>query len=838
VPFQPNVTSSGAANPLAGKDDAILYGASVPDPGGLPLGTTESVTFSKFYNVPGASFQATVHVRSGGPTIPAGTVALRVPTGWTADGPKALPAVTSQAETAVTFTVTPGAGATVGANARISGLVTSGSASGYTDGVVRIVSPVEGRLARWGEWAEYDNWLESSAPLARRLGRSAALQSMGMGETKKITVDVHNWSTVAQTGDVTLTLPPDITAPSTTASYGTLAPGAGTTVTFDLTNTDTTLPANQVVDIPIATTYSAPAAGTGSETMSMAIVPTTTIPEAGAAPAVDGTAAPGEYTGPAIDIGRKWEGGKTCTPAGVDCGTTGPAGGASSSWAKMTHKNDALYFYIHVQDDYQGYAVTPAECVAHWLADSVEILIDPRGNANATTFDTANTFKLGVFPYTNDPTGSNGNGANGPCWSRDADNHQGYSTGPLASTVDSAPNAPGVQVASTANWVGTNQTTVSHAYAGGGYDLEVKIPMADLPAAVDPDNMALNITPYDNDNNAAAGTTALRHIDANQTRLAWSAIGGVQAAPYRWGHAKLDGYAPPAGRSTTPDQPNVSNPNLDGTKSPQTIAQSAWEGVPIAGRRPAPAGNRLTISNVRLTGDAAKLDITSTGTGTARVYLWSGLTGSIPVYTSSCPAPTSQSSLADLASYGLDACAVTDGGYPAWGTDQSGRVVDSRTIAVTSGTQHVTIPLDAAGRAKLAKDGKALVSYLTPADEVQAFALPLAQPQASVVASGGGTEHGKHHGTPGAVELDALLTGATPFPGTPTGTVRFRIDGEDVGGPVKLDGAGHAHLSTTAIRRVKGHSITAVYSGDGDYAPISASAPGSGRDTPRDKGGA
>ena len=120
---------------------------------------------------------------------------------------------------------------------------------------------------------------------------------------------------------------------------------------------------------------------------------------------------------------------------------------------------DNLYFFIHVRDDFQSYAVTPAECVAHWLADSVEILIDPRGNSSATNFDTGTTFKLGVFPFTNDPTNSNGNGVNGPCWERDADNHQGYSTGPLAATVDAAPNAPGVQVVSTATWVGSNETT-------------------------------------------------------------------------------------------------------------------------------------------------------------------------------------------------------------------------------------------------------------------------------------------------------------------------------------------------------------------------------------------
>ena len=100
--------------------------------------------------------------------------------------------------------------------------------------------------------------------------------------------------------------------------------------------------------------------------------------------------------------------------------------------------------------------------------------------------ETATTFKLGVFPFTNDPTNVNGNGVNGPCWSRDADNHQGFSTGPLAATVDDPPNAPGVQVVSGATWVGSNETTTDHSYTGGRYTLEVKIPLAVLPSAVDP----------------------------------------------------------------------------------------------------------------------------------------------------------------------------------------------------------------------------------------------------------------------------------------------------------------------------------------------------------------
>jgi hypothetical protein len=256
----------------------------------------------------------------------------------------------------------------------------------------------------------------------------------------------------------------------------------------------------------------------------------------------------------------------------------------------------------------------------------VEILIDPRGNASQVLKDTANTFKLGIFPFTNDPANFNGNGVNGSCWERDADNHQGYATGPLAATVDDAPNAPGVQMVSTATWVGSNETTVDHSYAGGGYNLEVKIPMADLPAAVDPSNIGLNITPYDEDNTAAAGTTTLRHIDQS-TRLAWSTFGSVQSDPYRWGRASVAGYTPPPGRSTTPAPPNVSHPNLDGVLSPQTIYRSAVDGVPISGRDPAPANDSIAITKPKLNPAKAEFEIDATGPGTAHVFLGRATTG-------------------------------------------------------------------------------------------------------------------------------------------------------------------------------------------------------------------
>ncbi|TDW17010.1 PIG-L family deacetylase [Kribbella kalugense] len=670
VPFQPN------SNPSAGRDDAILFGATKPDPGGLPLGTLEYLTFSRFYNVAGEPFQATLHLRG---KLAKGNVALTVPAGWTTDGPKS---VKSGSSADITFNVTPAANATVDQNAKVSALYTTKHASGYTDNVVRIVAAAEGRFQRWGNWQEYDEWLQNTAPQADRLGRSQAIQSMGIGQTIDVPVVVHNWSTKQQTGAVSLDVPADFTLDAASKPYD-VAPGADVTVTFKLTNTDTTLPAQQNVNIPIRT-------ATGSETLTLTLVPTTVIPQA--TPVVDGKADPGEYPGPTLDLGRIWQGATTCT--GVDdCGVSSTGEGST---AKVSWSNDALYFFVHVRDDYQSYAVTPAECVGHWQADSVEILLDPRGNSSEALMDTANTFKLGIFPFSQ---------SGGPCWERDADNHQGYSSGALDTG-----NAPGVQVASTAQWVGSNETTVPHAYAGGGYDLEVKIPMADLPAAVDPSRLGLNITPYDNDDTSAPGTTTLRHIDMS-TRLAWSALGSVQSDPYRWGLATLPGYAPPADRPTVAGPPDVSNPNLNGALSPQTIAQSARNGVPISGRVPTD-DLKILSSHVRPTG--VDLVTSSKGSGTARAFLTSGQLAAIPVWTTSCttdPAPD----------YGFTPCAITDGATPPWSPDMSGHLVKQATQAITRGVQHWTIPLTAAQRTQLKDHGHLLVSYETTKNEVQAF---------------------------------------------------------------------------------------------------------------------
>jgi len=762
VPFQPNVNPDGSLNANAGQDHAILYGATIKDPGGLPLGTQEHLTVSQFYNAPGAPFTATLHIRSPqGESLPAGTAKLDVPAGWTVDSAtKPVAASDHGSESTTTYTVTPATTAQTNQNYRISAVLSSGSATGYTDDVVRVAPAAEGRFQRWGNWAEFDAWQRDVAPQTNRLGRSLAQTTVGAGEDITIPVNVHNWSDSPQSGTVSLGLPTGVTAAGGNSKpYGPLAPGQDTVVEFVLHNsfTNATLPVtnptsgtppvsgqqqNTNVNVRITTTYGG--SGSSFEDLALGIVPTTMISTAPSAPAVDGNQG-SDYTGEALDVGRKWEpGGNTrdCSPLGVDCGSSSAPGTPNSTYAKVARHGDDLYFFVHVRDDFQSYAVTPEECVGHWQADSVELLIDPRGDASQKLKDTADTFKLGVFPYTNDPTNRNGNGVNGPCWERDADNHQGYATGPLAAMVDGAPNAPGVQVASTATWVGTNDTTTDHSYgSAGGYDLEVKIPMADLPAAVDPQHMGLNITPYDNDDNTpGTGSTVLRHTDQS-TRLGWSTFGSVQSDPYRWGHATLPGYVPPAGRPTTAPMANVSHPNLDGASSPQTIYQSAHDGVPISGRTPAPADDSIEIGSPVLGASSADFDVTATGPGTARFFLWTGDHGAIPVWTTSCSPATDPPP-----DYGLSACSASDGATPPWSPDMSGRIVKSLPVPVTAGSTHVSIPLTAAERAKLTVAGSsALVSFETPNNEVQAFDVPMGEPgQPGGGGPGGGSPGGGH----------------------------------------------------------------------------------------------
>ncbi len=85
-----------------------------------------------------------------------------------------------------------------------------------------------------------------------------------------------------------------------------------------------------------------------------------------------------------------------------------------------------------------------------------------------------------------------------------------------------------------------------------------------------------------------------------------------------------------------------------------------------------------------------------------------------------------------------------------------------------------------------------------------------ASSRAVVVSSGSPAVRGS------TVVFTATVTAVAPGAGLPTGTIQFRIDGISVGFPVGLNASGQAAYvtSTMAVGR---HTVSAVYSGDGNF---------------------
>ncbi len=685
VPFQP---SGSAAN---GRDDAILFGAVVADPGGMPLGSTYAIDVEDYFQAPGVPFQVTVSARSGAGEISQGDVSLGVPSGWSVTPAVNLGPITADATSTATFTVTPSADASLTRH-QISATFNNGSVSAYSNTLVALVPGVEGNFERWGNFAEYEDWADE---FTRVGGRSIAERQIGAGETVTIPVVVTNRTTETQSGDVGLELPEGFIADGTSKSFADLAPDSETTVDFLLTHTDPSAAGGQRAEVTITTT-AAPGGSTSVETLSLVVTPSTVIPAATAAPTLDGVADDGY--GPELDIGRKWEG-RDCDPNGIDCG-------AGSTMRLAWHGED-LFVIAEVVDDKAGAAAPPERCTGHWLVDSVEVLLDPLGGSP----DTSTTYKSGIMPFTDDPTNVAGNGINGPCWSRDADNHQGFSSGPLASTIKDAPNAPGQQVAV------SGARNADGSYVDGGYTIETRIALADLPAAVrtgvaptgdpatndvDPDYLGLNVTPYDSDVQTYIG----------KTRTAWSPFGSQQSEPYRWGHAYLDGYTAPYGSSRVPTDPIIPDTALMGVESPQTIHQSATRGVTISGL---PASRAMTINSVMIEDDAATIKTTSTEAGTVRAFAWQGDFGMVPVWKTSCEGDE----------LGFSLCSPDDNTAAAWGDDMGGHLLASATVSVGAGSSDVALPLSAAAKTALSDNGTILISFQSDTGAVNAWSYPV-----------------------------------------------------------------------------------------------------------------
>lgn len=684
VPFQP---AGSAGN---GRDDAVLYGSVIADPGGFPLDSTFAIDVDSYFQAPGEPFDLIVKSRSGGATIPAGEVKLTLPAGWTSTTAQLGP-ISKSAEATATLRVTPPADATLGRH-QIGVTFTSGGVTAYNNTRVEIVPGVQGRFQRWGNFAEYEQWAEKFTYVA---GRSAAERQIGAGESVTIPVVVTNRTDSPASGRVSLTVEAPLSLAEDSIEFSNLAPGEQKTVSFTLTHTDPSAPGGRQLKAGITTTS---AAGTSSETLTLYEVPTTVIPQAETAPKVDGAVDAAGY-GPELDISRVWEG-SACDPDGVDCG--------AGSTARLAWHGDDLYVVAKVVDDRASAAATIDRCFGHWLVDSVEVLLDPMSGSR----DTSSTFKTGIMPFTDDPQGKGGNGPNGACWSRDADNHQGFSSGPLAGTIEDAPNSPGQEVAVSI------ERTADGAIVNGSYIVETRIPLGNLPAAVvtgtaptgdagtnevDARYLGLNVTPYDSDVTTFIG----------DTRMAWSPFGSQQSEPYRWGHAYLDGYKAPADRPATAKKALIPDTALMGVESPQTIFQSATRGVTISGL---PGSSAASIDAVNFRQDGADLRVTSSRPGTLRVYAWAGsVERPIPVWKTSCKGDE----------LGFGTCSDADKGAAPW-TGMGGRLLASEKADVSSGSATVGLALTGDQLTALGKDGHLLVSFQAEGDSaVNAWHYPV-----------------------------------------------------------------------------------------------------------------
>jgi len=574
VPFAP--PDSHAAEAPTG----ALAGALVPAPGGLPLGTELFLTADTFHVVPGSTMRVTAHVRAprdrglGRPKV-----SLRLPPAWTSTGSGQLPRIRAGQSAATTFRVSAPAGAHLNARRRLQATMSSWTGSGYTDREVEVTPPAQGVQQPLAQIAQFQQWADTVG-VSRLEGFVTPVLTIRSGGSRDVGIVVTNYSSTPQSGTVELGLPAGFSADDTSRPFAALTPGSSTTVRFRVRNSDASLPtSNEGGDggdygYTVRTTTSD---GTTSMTQpALELVPTTTIPHASAAPEVDGMGSAGEYTGPTLDLSRVWEGSPCDSPA--DC----------SASAKVTWFGDALYVLVHVTDDVLGTRLDATDCKRHWRTDSVELAFDPRGRSE----NTSTTFKTGILPVTNDPAHGNP-----PCFERDADNHQG----PGRQT------APGMTLAS----------TVSSPYRG--YTVETKIPMADLPGAVRPAHLGMNLFVYDSDTQDKTG----------QTRIGWSTWGGVQGDPYRWGQATVQGYTPPAGRSTEPPEPVIPLSALHSVDSPLSIHQAVRDNVPLAGGAAAPDGDSAWLSAARAAGGGVRVRLWATGPGRAHLFVRGGHAGTL-----------------------------------------------------------------------------------------------------------------------------------------------------------------------------------------------------------------
>ncbi|WP_402839728.1 PIG-L family deacetylase [Microbacterium sp. GXS0129] len=550
--------------------DAALRGAALPIEGGLPLGTLIDVRPKRFEAVAGEPLEVEVIVTASPQVgLDAGELSLDAPAGWSTSKPASVPALKpGEAHTAV-FTVTAGDDEP-GTQVRVEATLTAGSASGMSFAQLRAAGAVEATIEPLEEIQSFREWT-AGLGMKHLDVLVPELFAVGQGRTRELAVTVENLSGTAQSGAVSITLPAGFSAQPAEQKFADLAAGKTESVIFEVRNDDTSIPtANRAENkgewpVMVAATSGA---GVAERAVTMNLVPTYAVTRTSSPPVIDGVRRDGEYPGEPIAIDTIWDG----KPMG---GTTPSI--SAQTW--ITHDDANFYLFIAVKDDVRGTILPATDNKRQRRTDSVEIYFDPRGTAP----NTAHTFIGGIMPSMDSFTGAPGVG-------RDRDNWQG----------EAKVTAPGMEVA---------VVEASDAASYTGYDMEVKIPFAVLPDNLDPQHVGFNIIVNDSDTQNKAA----------QNRVGWSTFPGMRADPWRWGIITLDGIEDAGAQPKEPTLPDTAARSVE---SPQSILQSAIDGVPLGGFPTGPDPLRVVSSSVALGIVTAEVDVPVAGT--ARLFLWDG----------------------------------------------------------------------------------------------------------------------------------------------------------------------------------------------------------------------
>ena len=122
--------------------------------------------------------------------------------------------------------------------------------------------------------------------------------------------------------------------------------------------------------------------------------------------------------------------------------------------------------------------------------------------------------------------------------------------------------------------------------------------------------MGFNVVVYDSDTQDRTG----------QSRIGWSTFPGLQADPFRWGVLELpDLEAAPS----APVEPRIPNTSARSVASPQSILQSAADGVGLGGF-PALGAEAVGVDKATRRRREISAVVRPAAPGTRRVFVWDG----------------------------------------------------------------------------------------------------------------------------------------------------------------------------------------------------------------------